>query len=338
MTDKALLAKVVDLLDQVVSPLVADRALRRTGLRREVFGGEPGFLPLSLEVVLVDAAARIAGEKHLGLILGAAHPHAALGCYSSYVTSAPCLFAALLRGQRALHFLQPGCRVGFRDVGTHIVLCYDTGLHTLNGAHHVHESLPLILSDLVRQFAGPTWVPDWIEVPGARAPADDLLERHVGAPVHPGAALPGLALRKADLGLLNPSPPDAGALVRFQDLPRLTGLVPAQRLAEQVADVLKTQILLGDSEAETVAMRLSLGVRTLERRLQAEGTSFRRLKQQVLQDRACTLLATTPMSVEAIALKLGYREPNSFRRAFRGWTGRSPLAYAAALRQSAVPA
>ena len=73
-----------------------------------------------------------------------------------------------------------------------------------------------------------------------------------------------------------------------------------------------------------VASRLGLGIRTLQRRLQAEGTVFRDIVSDFQKHRAQELLFEGDIPTSEIASALGFYEPNSFRRAFRRWTGMTP--------------
>lgn len=96
--------------------------------------------------------------------------------------------------------------------------------------------------------------------------------------------------------------------------------------AREVRDALVAG-LLEDPASGTitdVATRLGLSERTLRRRLAAEGTSFRGLLAEVRQTLAEQLLATGALSVEDVALRLGYAEASSFIAAFRSWTNTTP--------------
>ena len=73
-----------------------------------------------------------------------------------------------------------------------------------------------------------------------------------------------------------------------------------------------------------VAARLHLSQRTLNRRLQQEGTNFREVKAGALNTWARQHLMETDHSVEAIAAALGYQDAANFRRAFRKREGCSP--------------
>jgi AraC-like DNA-binding protein len=148
-----------------------------------------------------------------------------------------------------------------------------------------------------------------------------------------GSDLPGIALRKADLAARNPDSPDPRALLRLNDLPGFMGLTPPQTIADEVLMILRAQFIQGDTSVEAVAQRLATGVRSLQRSLQVEGTSFRDVQQQFLKERAVVLLADTELSVGEVASTLGYKEPDSFRRAFLKWTGVPPSHFARSARR-----
>lgn len=72
------------------------------------------------------------------------------------------------------------------------------------------------------------------------------------------------------------------------------------------------------------AATLHLDARTLHRRLAAEGTSFRTLRNEVNEALATALLTTVGLSVDQVARRLGYADATSFHHAYRRWTGHSP--------------
>lgn len=78
---------------------------------------------------------------------------------------------------------------------------------------------------------------------------------------------------------------------------------------------------------DDVAAEMFLSGRTLRRRLQAAGTTFQTLQDQLLLDRALDYLTRTNLPIASIADRLGYSETASFRQAFRRWTGRNPSSF-----------
>ncbi|BBX65699.1 AraC family transcriptional regulator [Mycobacterium saskatchewanense] len=96
----------------------------------------------------------------------------------------------------------------------------------------------------------------------------------------------------------------------------------ARRVRERLASI--------DGEPHTIAVvarQLAMSERTLRRRLAEENTSFRELVEEVHRVLAEELLATGALSVEDVALRLGYAEATSFIAAFKRWTGTTPARY-----------
>ena len=78
---------------------------------------------------------------------------------------------------------------------------------------------------------------------------------------------------------------------------------------------------------DAVASKLSLGARTLRRRLNELGTSYQRILDDVRKELATEYLRTTNLTVQEIAEILGYSEVTNFRRAFMRWVELSPYQY-----------
>lgn len=97
-------------------------------------------------------------------------------------------------------------------------------------------------------------------------------------------------------------------------------------LAGQVRDLLVAR-LADPPDAEEVATLLHLSGRTLQRRLQQDGTSFRALLDEVREQLAEELLVTGGLPVAEVAERLGYVEVSSFSQAFRRWKGMGPRAW-----------
>ena len=98
----------------------------------------------------------------------------------------------------------------------------------------------------------------------------------------------------------------------------------AESLAQQVRNLLVKGMGGKRLSVEFVAKELRIGVRTLQRRLEDEGTTYQRLLDEVRQSTARHLLTTTDLDTGEIAFVLGFEELNSFTRAFQGWEGTSP--------------
>jgi AraC-like DNA-binding protein len=66
---------------------------------------------------------------------------------------------------------------------------------------------------------------------------------------------------------------------------------------------------------------------TLSRKLKAEGTSYQAIKDNLRRDQAIMMLTRQNLNIGEISSQLGFAEPGAFSRAFKHWTGVSPLTY-----------
>lgn len=106
-----------------------------------------------------------------------------------------------------------------------------------------------------------------------------------------------------------------------------------RELAEVVDAGLPARIraLLAESDGtrsvEDIAADLHMSARTLKRKLADRGTTFSELRDDLRRQRALLLLDNRELSIGDVAARLGYSELPNFTRAFRKWTGQTPLAY-----------
>lgn len=72
---------------------------------------------------------------------------------------------------------------------------------------------------------------------------------------------------------------------------------------------------------------LNMSARTLRRRLEKEGMSYQRIKDNARRDAAITMLSRDRMTVSEVAELVGFSDPSAFHRSFKKWTGQSPGSY-----------
>lgn len=80
-------------------------------------------------------------------------------------------------------------------------------------------------------------------------------------------------------------------------------------------------------DTEMISHALGITSRTLRRRLNKVGTSYRGLIDKVRCQLAINLIQHECMSNESLAVELGYSDAPSFYKAFKKWTGHSPAYY-----------
>ncbi len=104
-------------------------------------------------------------------------------------------------------------------------------------------------------------------------------------------------------------------------------LPTSPRFSDRVRQTLREALPEGPPTLPSLAKRLAVSERTLQRRLTEEGTSLLGLIEDVRRELSLEYLRDPRLSIAQVSLHLGYASMASFSRAFRRWKGVSPAAY-----------
>jgi len=150
-----------------------------------------------------------------------------------------------------------------------------------------------------------------------------------GCPVHFGARDNAMAFEPADFALPLPkADAQLGAYLRSlanEALEKLVGVPPSphQRIRELIAEELQN----GVPTLDQIARRMATSDRTLRRRLEESGTSFRTLLDETRAELAQSYVRNKQLPLSEVAFLLGFSEPSAFHRAFKRWTDTTPSAF-----------
>ncbi|HBX55998.1 AraC family transcriptional regulator [Pseudomonas sp. UBA2684] len=151
------------------------------------------------------------------------------------------------------------------------------------------------------------------------------------APLKFNAAHYALLFERADMEM--PLPTANESLAQLHD--RFAGEYLARfsesRVTHRARQVLCRLLPQGEPKREAVAQALHLSQRTLQRRLQEEGTSFQHLLDDTRRELAEQYLAQPNLTLLEVAYLLGFADPSNFFRAFRRWFDCTPGEYRARL-------
>ena len=134
-----------------------------------------------------------------------------------------------------------------------------------------------------------------------------------------------------DAGLLEVRLPGAdpglhGVLRRHGDA-LLEALPKGDKVADKLRKLISQELSHGEPSASFAAHSLHMSGRTLARKLEREGTTFKAVLDDTRRVLALHYLAEHTVDVTEIAMQLGFAHTSAFFRAFRRWTGSSPLEY-----------
>jgi AraC-like DNA-binding protein len=108
---------------------------------------------------------------------------------------------------------------------------------------------------------------------------------------------------------------------------RLSMLDTEAGIAERVRVALLQMLPCGQGSIEAVASHLAMSKRSLQRALSAEAANFQSILGTTRTELAQHYLSNSTLSSGEIAFLLGFKDGNSFIRAFTTWTGISPIRY-----------
>jgi AraC-like DNA-binding protein len=168
---------------------------------------------------------------------------------------------------------------------------------------------------------------------------DDLagIQRALDCRVVAGSSWNGLSLpRAAWLLPLRRHDPVLRHMLESQANEVLARMPTRSGLADDVQRALASGLTSESTRIATLARRLGMSGRTLQRRLSGEGVSFQQLLDDVRKEAACRFISQPTLAICEVAYLVGYSEPAPFHRAFKRWYGMTPETFRQSLISSSA--
>jgi AraC-like DNA-binding protein len=265
---------------------------------------------------------RVTGNAQVALDIAKATPPGAFGIVEYVCRASPTLGDALRQWVRYLNLL---------DDAVEVALAIDDDRAYLRVVRESEAPAPAsheLCFALVARYASElSTVPLRPVAVEFVHPIDDPAPYRAffGAPVTFSAETTQLILPRSALAshLVSADPSLLAILTRAaDDLQAKTTNEPL--VTAQVKRVLRDTLRTDDASVEHTAKQLGLTSRSLQRRLKDEGTSFQTVRETIRRELATRYLDAN-LSIAEISFLLGFSEPSAFFRAFKRWTGLTPL-------------
>jgi len=277
---------------------------------------------------LVHQCVAATGCPHFGLLVGQRSALHQLGLVGLLVKYSPDVGTALRSLVRYFHLRARGAVVTLTLDGDAASLGYELYQRHSEASDQIADGALAFEFNIMRTLCGPAWTPSEVRF-AHREPADARpFRRFFECPLSFDAGHNVLVFEASWLNRHMPTDdPTLRALLQQQI--DVLEAAHSTDLPAQVRSVLRTALLTRHAGAEQIAALFSVHPRTLARQLQACGTRFQALVDEVRFEIARQWLEQSIMDVREVAAALDYADASAFTRAFRRWSGTTPAQWRA---------
>ncbi len=163
-----------------------------------------------------------------------------------------------------------------------------------------------------------------ISVTHAEANCQSQYYAYYRCPIQFNQAVNSISLALDAIDITLPSSNPYLAQLHDQIMLKYISLLDKEDIIDRIKKIIARLLPSGEISDQKVAAVLHLSSRSLQRRLNKNGTTFKQLLREVRQDLAGEYLLKKDFSLAEIAFQLGFSEQSSFTRAFKQWTGQTP--------------
>lgn len=301
--------------------------LAAAGVDAELLADPDAEVPMAAQQRLWQEAPRLTGDDAFGLHLGELLQAADFGGLGFAVRSSATLGEGYARVARYLRLIHPAARLEVVEADGHALVRH-VPPPASTPPRHASEFMLGVLTQVGRREAGEGFRPREVRF---RHAEPERLDEHVRTFMCPLRFLqPHNELVLGREALATPLVRAEPALCEVLDrhLQELLARLPTSAsFLDRVRGGLVAELRDGEPTLERLAKRLRTSERSLQRRLQQEGSSLQALLAEVRTSLAIRYLTERRESIAEVAFLLGFSEVSTFHRAFKRWTGVTPAAY-----------
>jgi AraC-like DNA-binding protein len=321
-----------------IEPVIAelgfdpDAAFRRAGVQPAVFRDPDHRVSYLQASQLIAEGAAVTRCPHFGLLVGEASEPSHLGIAGFLVRAASTTRQALTALVENLDLHDTGGTPALDIEPDYARLSFSVHQPGVAALDHIYDLSAAIMYGVLRSLCGDDWKAAEVCLPRRRPP--DILPYKRLFRSTPLFDSDRCAIRFPSHWLEHRAPMADALLFRhLEKEARALHDMQTGNIMESLPAVLRHGLLLDAYSAAEIAAAFGLRERTLHRRLQAAGTTFRKELDRVRKTLSRQLLESTGLPVCDIAHALGYADSSGFIRAFRRWSGVNPSGW----RRRALP-
>ncbi|MDT8904212.1 AraC family transcriptional regulator [Pseudomonas sp. CCNWLW56] len=300
------------------------------GLDFEALDDPDARFPQDSMTRLWQLAVELSGNPAIGLNMGKIVRPASFHVVGYALMSSRTLLEGFQRLVRYQRIIAESAEASIRQIEGHYGLVLTVhGDHLPPTRQSTEASLACALS-LCNWLTGRTLHPVKVLFQGPEPLDPTPYHQAFPAPLMFNAPYDALIFERADMEAPLPTANEAMALLHDRFAGEYLARFSESRVTHKARQALCRLLPQGEPKRDVVAQALHLSQRTLQRRLQEEGTSFQHLLDDTRRELAEQYLTQPDMTLLEIAYLLGFADPSNFFRAFRRWFDTTPGEYRAA--------
>ncbi len=306
-----------------------ERVLGFAQITPQLLADPNGLLDFKKWVELADLAAAECGDDGFGVRFANQIPWRDIGALAYVAFHSPTLGAALDNACRYLVLQQNIARAWVETGKTeaHVILEIDHPAIPCH-AQNTEGTLALFARICREGLRNEAWAPREVRFAHRRPPSISPQTQLFGCHVSYEQPRDELVLAAADLReLMHGADPGLLPILLQHADACVAKLSLDDDFTRKVKRVVIASLSSGDVTVEHIARKLGSSPRTIQRRLQDHGLSFKEVVESARFSLAKRYLGDPSLSLTETAFLVGYSDLSAFSRAFRRWAGRSAIEF-----------
>ncbi|MEA3274405.1 MAG: AraC family transcriptional regulator [Pseudomonadota bacterium] len=309
------------------------RVIAEAGLDPALFDDPENTIPFTDLGRFVELCVARTGCPYLGLRVGETMSPEVLGLVGKLASCASDVGSALRNIVKYLHLHDRGALPALWVNGDRATLAYVIHEPDVLATEQIYDAALAHAHNILKVLAGPRWKASEVCLsrprPAQIEPYQHFFRTRLRFDADHNAVVFSASWLNCPIdGADAPSHRALMQLIEALDAPDAGDLVA--QLRQALRKLLVGDVDEGKISLEEVSQQFAIHRRTLNRRLRAQGTSFKNLLDEARYDIARQRLRDTHLPVLKIAVTLGYADATAFTRAFRRWSGTSPAVWRSA--------
>lgn len=295
-----------------------DELLEKSGLNNYNLNNSDAYVPLSQVAYFLDIASHEV-EQNLSILFRGDLKLANAGYFGEDTVHSSDLLSAINYGVKYNQNLLTISLFSFSVDGVVTTVQQRYLNKPQSGVDEIELIEFMLLYDGLTIAAGPNWSPFEIRIQGAEIPDfDRLVPNLCGTKVYFNQPVTSVSF-PTNL-LPNPMMNNDKWVSRRNSVGK-----PEEKMTQRLELLMDSSIRKIDLAAASKVMDVS--ERTLKRYIKDEGATYKQVVEQWRFKKAITLLHEPDKTINEISYRLHYSNPSNFIRAFKGWTGKTPMHY-----------